>query len=168
MQLKDVVFHEEEVPLSDKEIQAFTDGRTNVVMYEDLTTLPALLGDNGQYILLYRFPGKDVGHWVCGWFADGALHHFDPLGNGPDHYTDLTKYTELCQSAPRFVTNKVAFQQQREKVNTCGRHCMVRLLFRDHSNEEYQGLMGRALRLKGADELVTMITLASTLHANKK
>lgn len=160
--LRKLVLGQEELPLSDADLRGFTGSEhSHILGYSELRGKDRewLLGKGGQYILLYEFPGKDVGHWVCGWATgDGWVHHFDPYGKPPDYYTDDRRYSEIL--GPKVTWNKIDFQKKVGKVDTCGRHCLVRLLFRDHTDQDYGSLVRGA---SGPDEVVTLMTLSTTL-----
>lgn len=166
MALHRVLVGEAEIPLTDTDMSDFLKEPIHIVRdYYQLQGkgVEWLLGSSRKYILLYDFPGEDVGHWVCGWLDDSnTLHHFDPYGNPPDFYTDMTIYSDVFNSYPSTATNSVQFQVQRNKVQTCGRHCLVRLLFSYLGEGQYNDLMrGKA---NGPDNLVTLMTIVTTLH----
>ena len=163
--LRDKVLHMEGVPLSGDDMSRYNP-RAHLFLEHEVhgKSREWMLGKHGEYILLYEFPGKSVGHWVCGWeLPDGSIHHFDPYGKSPNFYTPEKPYLQVLQQGP-FSYSKTDYQGHSRSLDTCGRHCLVRLQFREHSDAEYTGLIHRN---GNADEEVTLMTLNVTMEGKK-
>lgn len=105
--------------------------------------------------LLFPVQSDTSGHWIGMWVdtTSKTVHHFDPYGFGPeqeDHYTSnmfvgqrlLERFYDLCQrNGYQVLVNGHQFQQLSGKVNTCGRHVIVRLRMRYLSDEDYARLI---------------------------
>lgn len=114
------------------------------------------------------------GHWLAIVTVPDGVLLFDPYGSvraDPWHRNaeDMTPYEleEQDQSRPvleklvrasgkRVLFNKQAYQADRRDINTCGRHCVVRIWHADLTNEEYS----HTLHAQGgnADTVVTALT----------
>lgn len=157
--------------LTGRDISAALNDAPQQVLYSDITTIDAMLGARGCYVMLYQFPGQSLGHWVCGFLLQGKLHTFDPYGLQPDEPMEMmgsaeTRYKDAIESSKYYpdhvLNNRFAYQKLKSGIDTCGRHVIARLLFRMMDNEEYHTLMmGRIGRTP--DERVTLLTLASTM-----
>lgn len=165
-------------PLSDDDIQALLPG-TPTVLYSELEgkAFKDITDNNGHAMVLFvneETPTEVVGHWLAiVKLADGVLL-FDPYGSvRPDPWyrnaADLTKaeLAETHQSRPvleqivrdagyRPLFNRTAFQQDKRDVNTCGRHCVVRIWHAHLDNEDYAAALYGAG--ENADTVVTKLT----------
>ena len=129
--------------------------------FADFDSIDALLGHDGSCIFLYE-TRPNYGHWCCvfsrGSGSNKTIEMFDPYGVIPDDQLKLVakeKRRELGQAEPHLTRllyecpYKVEFnnhhlQENKPGVNTCGRHCCVRLAFRNDTVDAY------AKRLKSA------------------
>lgn len=134
--------------------------------------------DNGAAVILFvqeETPDEIMGHWlgVAPQGATGTLM-FDPYGGtkADPWYRNSKEFTaqeldELDQEGPVLAAiirdagrtplfNRIAYQADRKDINTCGRHCVVRIWNAHLSNEEYN----HALYSHGenADTTVTRLT----------
>ena len=161
--LHDAIHHYEGVALSGKAMKAFAAPGTHIFMEHELVgkNRSWMVGSTGAYIMLYEFPGKAMGHWICGWAQpDGSVHHFDPYGKPPNCYIQKKTYLNVLQEG-KYTYSHIDFQGHNRSIDTCGRHCLVRLMFRDHTDQEYSRLVHRN---GNADEVVTLMTLHATFN----
>jgi hypothetical protein len=159
--LKKEVLREEGIPLSGNAMKAFAAPGTHLFLEKELAGKDRewMLGPIGAYIMLYEFPGKDVGHWICGWQeSDGSIKHFDAYGKAPNHYTEEKPYLNVLEEGP-YTYSKHDFQSHNPNMDTCGRHALVRLMFKEYTDAQYAGLVHRN---GNADEEVTLMTLHIT------
>lgn len=146
-------------------------GRVNIVEYNQLSNIDEMLGPHKCFAMLYLFPGTKVGHWVCGFLLKGRLHLFDPYGLMPDEPMKMmgsnsTAYRDVISQSRYYpdniIYNRFKYQHPSENIDTCGRHVVVRLLFRMMDNEEYHTLMMGQLG-RTPDERVTLMTMTTSI-----
>lgn len=173
--------------LSDSDIKQILGDQSKVLIYKDLynyNTIDELLEPEGAAVILYETnktsTGHAFGHWCCvfngkpvvvdgvitpciyyfdsyGNMIDDVLHHVDPkfrIKNGED-FAYLSTLLGLCPYAVDY--NDHQFQSDTENVNTCGRHCITRILHDDLDAEEYIDLFKSGDGVS-SDELVTAYT----------
>jgi hypothetical protein len=75
----------------------------------------------------------DDGHYVCTW----GRRYFDPYGEPPPPaYGDRVHETLPLQRQAFFKEGHVL------DVNTCGKHCIMRLKHRDKTQTQYERIVG--------------------------
>jgi len=166
----------EKFELTGSDILRIIQNNGKVMSYSKLERfddIDSALEPYGAIVLLYEVK-KNYGHWVC-LFRRGknTLEFFDPYGlkvdeelgfqnnlymresydGGMPHLTYLLK-----KSKYNVVHNPYKFQRTKEDVNTCGRHCAVRLRFRDTPIDEYHELM-TTNKCYDADWFVSAMTI---------
>lgn len=146
------------IPLSDEDIMTLLEGKTNIVRYPDLhkyDTIDQLLQPYNSAVLLYE-DKPHSGHWCCvtknkGGGKGPLVEFFDPYGKFPDSQLDYIpkKYAKeshqnypyllhlLYDSPYRSSYNEFEFQEMKPKVKDCGRWCALRILFKDHTLDEF-------------------------------
>ena len=162
---------ERERALSDYDILKILEGRSNLLLYEDLANAPSLdyiLGEYGACVILYQTT-KNFGHWVCifkrndelveyfdsyGMFVDDELKYipqnFRKVSN--QDYPHLTAL--MYQSPYKLSYNNYEFQKMKKGYNTCGRWVCLRILLRNMCLCNFKDLFKR----EDGDNLVTLIT----------
>jgi hypothetical protein len=107
-----------------------------------------VLDSKGRLMLLYLTESENSGHWVCllHYPNSNILEYFDPYGNykpdGESKWLSAEKLKELGQSTKKLTqllkrshyevkSNAFPFQIDKFNINTCGRHCTVRLYFKN-------------------------------------
>jgi|GEM_PF-1338307 len=169
---------DENVALTNYEIDNILDGQTKVLTYKALpqfTNINQLLEPFKNFILLYLWK-PNYGHWNCVIKHPDRIEFFDPYGepNIPDHVLDkvdddVKRITNqdypylsklLYDSGLPIEYNNYQFQEKDKDIKTCGRHCIVRVLFKDLLLDEYYQLMSQLSMKTGLnyDQLVTYIT----------
>jgi hypothetical protein len=174
------------VSLSSKDLKALLDGRVRIYRYAQLrhfSHINQVLSPYGCAIVLYQSK-PNYGHWValsCVACPNGkrVLEHFDPLGfeiDGelknlppeavPVHLdrdgVPLLTALVLRSGYDAVVFNKTALQSPDEGINTCGRHCAVRLMYKDLSLPDYIAMF-RRMRIN-PDFFVTALTMSLFEH----
>ena len=141
-------------PISNIDILKKLKGKTNVVFYEDLhkyTDINQLLKFN-SCVLLYKVQ-PSFGHWTALIRNNFGIEFFDPYGEKPDetksvidkYFLQQTNQYEnyLCNLLYKasFKTpiefNHFKFQKKAKNINTCGKHVIARILYKDLSLEDY-------------------------------
>lgn len=158
--------------LSNTDIQQLLDGKTRVLKYEDLShfdTVEDLLAPYGNAVILYPAKSTVDGHWTCLFYSVSpygkrVVEFFDPYGYSPDK-----EFSQTTVKLPRFLArlliktpyqveyNNHRLQRMSKNINTCGRHCVNRILNADMDIDTYKKVFGTKDGITG-DELVTFIT----------
>ena len=159
--------------LSSVDISSLLGDKVRVLTYKqlrDFDNIYDVLKPYGNAVLLYE-TSKNWGHWVC-LFKDpksNIIEHFDSYGIRPDDEIkfvpkyfrkiggeDLPHLTALLykSNAPiRYNHHKL--QSSRRGVSTCGRWCVLRLIFKDLDENNFKKLFDG----KGdKDKYVTILT----------
>ncbi len=166
----------EDVALSDDQLLKLVDGKANLVLYPDLinySSIDQVLGDNDACILLFEAK-PNYGHWTCLHRKDNTVEFFNPYGGYPDdsldyipmHFREVSNQLEpylsqLMYDSPYSLTyNEHKFQHKGKDIKTCGRHCAMRLIYRDFDLPEYAAMMKLLTNETGltTDELVSYLT----------
>ena len=114
-----------------------------------------LINDIDYCIVLYESV-PNVGHWIAILKYNNLFDFFDPYALKPDSqlsWTDVRMRQRLGVSEPYltnlfkrddYIYNKIKFQEDDDKVNTCGSHCCFRIYCLKSYNldlEQYQDMM---------------------------
>lgn len=160
------------ISLSDAEMRKLVHGKCNLMSYDQVAkcrNIDQVLGRHRACIILYLTkPG--YGHWCCIFeVSPGVLEFFDPYGKMPDETLeyeiddkfrkqvnqDYTHLLDMMYNSPYNLTyNHHQFQKKKDDVNTCGRHCAVRLMCRNIPLDVYI----KAFKGLDADKTVTFLT----------
>jgi hypothetical protein len=175
-----IIKKNEDIALSNYEIDKKLDGKTKVLKYSALrrfNNINDLLEPYKNFILLFMSK-PNYGHWTCVLKHSNKIEYFDPYGgqsNYPDtildkidnnikketnqNYPYLTKL--LYNSNYPIEYNNYRFQEMGNSIKTCGRHCIVRILLKDLELEEYYNFMHNLSKSykMNYDEIVTIITM---------
>lgn len=160
----------ENIDLSGLEMQRMS-GVNNVVAYHELNnyrSINQLLGQDGIVIILYEMR-ENFGHWCCMWRLNtNTLYFFDPYGLKMDTEIKYAHYNIRLGSIPHLtylvnlggytvVNNTTQMQEFKHQVNTCGRHVVQRILWKNLSNENYVNMFLNQ-KLK-PDQYVSLLTM---------
>jgi hypothetical protein len=146
----------EAYPLSESDIQKMIP-TLKIMSYTTLLkarTIDDVLDEKGRLMLLYLTENEMTGHWVCllNYRNSNILEYFDPYGNykpdGESKWLSAEKLKQLGQSTKKLTqllkasqyevkSNAFPFQTDRFNMNTCGRHCTVRLYFKNLTLPDY-------------------------------
>lgn len=163
--------------LSGKDLMEFCSGRAKIVTYPDLQSykdIDELLKPHGVVFLLYEFK-RFYGHWTLIYRRDdGGIECFDSYSYKPDEeftfipeyfraindmvYPRLTKM--LLDSNKDIHYNNFKLQRESNNIATCGRWCLVRLLFKHMDIDKFYKMM-KFIRAKTGlsfDEIVFHMT----------
>lgn len=160
-------------PLGDDDLKNILGSNINILSYPDLENyehIDDIFDDEGRCIILFLTENEFTGHWLCLHKDEDGIHYFDPYGKSVDatkKWLSRTKLEQLNQDNPLLINllkgsgepvyyNSFDFQDDRKDINTCGRHCAVRLLFKDLSLDEYLQMIEES-KLK-PDSFVSNIT----------
>jgi hypothetical protein len=130
-------------PLSDSDVRKWLPN-CKILEYdwlEDYETIDDLLPNDTDYCIILYEREDHIGHWICVMKKNKKIEHFDSFGLKPDKallWINKQKRKELnCfvpylsqlyeKSAYKIVWNK--HQYQSNDANTCGRWCILRILY---------------------------------------
>lgn len=158
----------EKVALSNKDISKITDNKCNVMSYTELLnykTLDDALGQYGALCVLYE-TSHNFGHWVAVIKVnDKLVEFFDPLSSKPDgefkfissEYKKNPYLSHLMKESPyKLSYNDHKFQKNKKGINTCGRHCSIRINLKHLPLEKYKDVMTNSKY--DADFIVTVMS----------
>jgi hypothetical protein len=143
--------------------------------YDDIgnKTLKELLPEkNSARLILFvdhKHPKRKIGHF-CLLFRHerSGLHFWDPYGLGlrvVTHMTKSKKKLEKILERTDVQINKHQYQQRKNDVNTCGRHCITRWNCAQMKELEYERFVHDS-RLN-SEEIVILLTLEQDLSKLK-
>lgn len=153
------ILESERFDLSGSDIMRMTDGKTKIISYEQLehiNSLEELLHPYGAVIILYQ-TSANHGHWVVVLDkGNKQIEFYDPYGIKPDEELNIDNAYHLRihggRLTPHFSAlilkggfsveyNKERLQRVLAHVNTCGRYCVLRVIFRSLSLKEFNKLL---------------------------
>lgn len=169
------IINYEKKALSWQEIRRFFEGNVNIISYEDLfhiESINEIFDENNRVILFYPVESKFSGHYVALWKNnENYISYYDPYGMTPmediNHSSYLLRNKYNAYSLPYLFRkfrkaggvvdiNNFRNQEIKQSINTCGRHCMIRLLHKHLNHYEYnQYLKYRGL---SKDIIVSFLT----------
>lgn len=162
------------LPTTDDDLKDDLHGKVNIIEYHKLKqvkNIDDILKNDCCIFLIENTMRKNppVGHWTCIMKRkerDGSytLSYFDSYGRKPDYKGYAQKnngqITRLMVNSP-YNLEYNPLNVQSKGYATCGRHCVVRLIYKDRPLKEYMQFMKFFKNRKngiGDDELVTYIT----------
>jgi hypothetical protein len=185
-ELKEEINEEKEIPMDDADIRSFLPD-AKIIRYSDLKdyrSLEELLPNEVDYIIILYLESSHKGHWVCVQRYDNTFEFFDPYSS-PDGRIDepllwvpygvrmklgvavpfMTRLFNsiLNDNKYKAIYNPIKYQEEKEDVNSCGRHCVFRILNlikKGRSLSEYYKHMLKLkdkLKLSYDDIVVTLV-----------
>jgi hypothetical protein len=151
-----------EYPLGDDDIRKLLGNDIKIWNYPQLKEVEDaddLFDEKGRAILLFPNVSPTSGHWTCLINRPNSIDFFDPYGSPPDtdqkdglsnnrlkqleiDHPDLTQL--LRASGKPVFYNHHAFQSSSPSVATCGKHCVVRLLYAPYSLDKYGAIIKKS------------------------
>jgi len=143
-------------PLSTEDMRAWLP-TTRILTYPDFADFDSIndvLSPSGQCAFLY-LTSQHYGHWCCLFQRKNVIEVFDSLGYVPDdelafipaHFRrrsdQQTPHLSVLLEKSGYIIhyNNHRLQRNSPKVATCGRHCIVRLAFKDKSADAYADML---------------------------
>jgi hypothetical protein len=156
--------------LTGDEVLKLFGSKLNFMLYEKLyscNSLADILEGKDGTVILYQYE-KFEGHYVLLMKRnDNEYEYFDPLGYEVDYALAYFRYDKSPQlsdlirrhqnNGGTVTINKQKFERDAERINTCGKHVIVRYSFKEMNLSEYTHFI-KSSRIK-SDRLVTMLTL---------
>lgn len=147
-----------EYALSNDDIQRILEPDTKIFAYPkfaEMKHIDEAFDPLGRCIFLFLTKSPTSGHWLTMFKRDGHIEYFDSYGEKPEAQREwITKerLEELGEGHPYLMDllkasrykvfyNTVKYQKDRDDLNTCGRWCVARLLFKDLSNLQFYNLV---------------------------
>lgn len=141
--------------LSDDDIRKLLGSGIKITTYPDLEKMQSIdqmFDRYGRAILFVPQQNEQQGHWTCLIKRGRTIEFFDPYGEPPDAQKDTLSEAQLekmkmnepllhdllVNNPYKIIYNKVQLQQLRDNVQTCGRHCVARLLFSKYPIQKYR------------------------------
>ena len=141
--------------LSDTDIRTLLGDGIKITTYPDLdkvSHINELFDRKGRAIIFFPQTNEQTGHWTCMLKRGRTIEFFDPYGEPPDYQKDFVpsgllekmKMKEplladlLLGSGYKILYNKEQVQKLANNVQTCGRHCVARLLFAKLPVKQYR------------------------------
>ena len=169
--------HNMNYALHGNDILKVFDGKIKIVVYSDLPqykNIDQLLDPYGRVIILYETNDIDNGHYTCLFRNDKGINYFDPYGmyleKPLDYFGDgvreLTGSDEnflnrlLYQDKYKVYYNNHRLQELKSGISTCGRWCIVRMIYPNIDEDEFYRIFKSASDDSGIsmDKIVTDIT----------
>lgn len=181
-EIKKILAEYENIALSNIEVLKLINGRAKLILYPNLykyKTIDEILHPYGACIILFEAKPR-YGHWCCIFKVnDHLLEFFNPYGGFIEGYPDSSleyipldfrlkthQYypylSMLMYNSPYELSyNEYPFQKHNRNIKSCGRHCAIRLVFRNLSLEEYKNMLDLLCnKFKiNYDQLVTLFTM---------
>lgn len=160
--------------LSDGDIRHLLGSGIKITTYPDLAKvrhIDELFDRHGRAILFVPQQNEQQGHWCCLIKRGKTIEFFDPYGEPPEAQKDTLDNAHLAKmrmTAPlladiltdnpyKVIYNKVQLQELDGDVNTCGRHCVARLLHHKFPIQKYRSMIERSRM--SPDEFVVKLTV---------
>jgi len=169
-------------PLDDAEIRKALGSGINIIPYNDLKEYNYFPFDRkGRLIVFFAVDSQYSGHWQCvlRYPDEKVIEYFDPYGIDPmigcQSWMTKAKQVELGEDVNyakilltnehdrgyKCVYNHHKFQNENDmNIQTCGRWCIVRLLFYKLTNEKFFQFISKMEKDTGltGDGLITFVT----------
>jgi hypothetical protein len=159
--------------LTDDDIRKLLGGSIKITTYPDLEKMQhidQLFDRHGRAILFVPQQNEQQGHWCCLIKRHKTIEFFDPYGDPPEGQKDTISEEQLARmkmneplladlltnNPYKVIFNKVQLQKLENDVNTCGRHCVARLLYHTHPVNKYREIIKRSQM--SPDEFVVKLT----------
>jgi hypothetical protein len=158
-------------PLGDDDIRKLLGNDIKIWNYpqlQDLNSAEELFDSKGRAILLFPNSSPTSGHWTCLINRPNSIEFHDSYGDAPDtaqkggmskgrlEMLDIEKpdLTRLLRATGKPVYyNHHQFQKESPNIATCGKHCVVRLLYAPYSLDKYASIIKKSGM--SADEFVS-------------
>jgi hypothetical protein len=145
-------------PTTDKDLLKAID--TNIVEHRNLykySNIDQIL-KNDACIIFYDRTSGNVGHWCCIIRRGDSIEYFDSYGRPPSFpkyiHGDKPYLLNLLKKS-RYYVYYNPYNFQSKGVATCGRHVVMRILFKRYSLGYYKRFMNNI----DHDDLVSFFTL---------
>jgi hypothetical protein len=160
--MEKIVKHLERKSLSGSEVLDALNHSVNLIPYhmfkDPRTTLNSIMtlpnGERASAVVILYETQLNSGHYTCLLEYPDHWLFFDPYGskkiddelefaeyNGGQKLYHKTLQDLLREQSKPYRVSKDKFQAEQRGINTCGRHCIVRIKMQDLSENEYKNIM---------------------------
>lgn len=177
-ELKDMLPEIKAYALSNTDIQEILNPDTRIITYPEFASMNSIdeaFDELGRCIYLFLTENEVTGHWMCMFRKGDIIEMFDSYGEKPDaqrNWLTEEQLDDLNQSEPyltmllkkspyKVYYNTYQYQKERDGVNSCGRHCVARLICKDMSNLQYYNMVKEQMKeygLANPDDFVALFT----------
>lgn len=166
----------EQQPTTDEQLKHALRGDVTCMIYQDFakySKIEDVFRDSLNVVVVFPVEKYNQGHYIAVlYYPDKNLVSvFDPYGYSLeedinladylDHYDDRVKFallTLLENFSGTVQVNRVPFQNKSDAIATCGKHCVMRILYRHIVDvEDYRKFL--KYRNLTPDEIVTLMFL---------
>jgi hypothetical protein len=159
----------EEKPMGDNDIRTYFPN-AKIILYNklnDMEHIDELLPNNKSYAFVLIEDSPNRGHWVCLDKLDNKINFFDSYGGAPDtqlKWTPMEEREKLGQeektltkllktSGYKVNYNPVKYQEKGSDIQTCGRHCCMRVkrMLDGDDLDDYLKFMNKTKNTMGKD-----------------
>ena len=166
--------------LSGGDIKKALDNKVKLITYSDLmeyNNIFDVLKPYNKVVILFETTGKLIGHYTCLFKCNSeitgeSIIFFDPYGMkpekelnyAPDWLKEVTNakknllYRLFQQDTIQIRYNQHDLQKWSKKISTCGRWCIVRLMYPEYDENEFYKFFKDNAKKKDYDKIVTEIT----------
>lgn len=133
-------------------------GSFGVILYTPISTR-----NNGHYAALWINHNKNELNYFCsyGYNLQFTIQRSNYMlaSSEPDEDYLLRLVRDYIQRGGSFIANHKRYQNLAQEISTCGRYAMIRLIYRDKTNTEFDKWFGikKGYTLTN-DELITLLT----------
>jgi hypothetical protein len=142
--------------------------------FKNYKNLDQIIPNNKDYIIILYETSPNSGHWCCLMNCKGNYEYFDSYGKEPsqplswntptiNHMLGQDKpYLNylIDSSHPDTFYNDIEYQSTKNDINTCGRHCIFRILCmikKDFNLKQYYKFM-KSLKNKSNEQYDTIVS----------
>ena len=159
----------EEKPMGDNDIKTYFPG-AKIILYNELNDMDhidELLPNEKSYAFMLIEDSPNKGHWVSLDKLKNQINFFDSYGGAPDSQLkwismdkreqlgqEEKKLTQLLKSSGYKVNyNPVKYQEKGDDIQTCGRHCCMRIkqMMDGKDLDDYLNFMNNTKKSTGMD-----------------
>jgi len=146
--------------LSDSDIRKILGNDIKIITYPmlgEMSSIEEAFDAKGRCVMLVPNVSPTMGHWVAMINRPSSIEFFDPYGDRPEAQLDgvpQSRLEQMDEDQP-YLTNLMRgsglpiyynthpFQIESGNINTCGRHCVARLMFKGKTLKQYKSIIDK-------------------------
>ncbi len=103
--------------------------------------------NNKGIIILVDNPNGTIGHFVCIYKKNNTIHFFDPYGYPLSKILNIMNIKDnsllnlINKSNYNLKYNKFQYESEKDKIESCGLHCICRLMLYKFNDNEYNNYL---------------------------
>jgi hypothetical protein len=160
-----------EYELSDSDLKQLVPN-LNIVVYNNIANYESIdsVLRGKPTIILFEMVETNAGHWTCIFKENSTVFFFDSYGINIEQqkkhmnkkiFRKANYLSRLLKRMPyKLDVNLTKYQKMENGINTCGRHCVVRIWNKQLNDEEYKDYISNLCNEHNcnSDQLVLMLT----------